>query len=578
MSADNLEDNLKDLHLKVRNYKGFSDDAFGFEQILPVNLIIGRNNTGKSTLLDLINYATSPSDITSLGHRGRTPQVTIENPITAEQIQAVYSLRGQASGRVSQVWSGDDLTFGQQWINARLTWALDANGQANLVDFDVPETFQAAGFPKSRLEIFVRPLMPSIKNPFSDYKFRRILSDRDITPEQEGKDLGIDANGSGFTSTVEKYLHDYGLPENLIERTILDALNKVFEPDGTFIDIGIQRHGDGSWEVYLEEEEKGRILLANTGSGIKTILLVLAFLYLVPHVEGKEPGEYLFGFEELENNLHPALQRRLLLYLRNFAWETGCRIFLTTHSNVSIDLFSEDEQAQILHVNHDGSQASVRAVTTYVHNRGILDDLDVRASDLLQANGVVWVEGPSDRIYFNRWVEIFSDDSLREGVHYQCVFYGGRLLAHLSADDPDVDEDEALKILRVNRHAVVIMDSDKERSNQPISSTKKRIVSEMDNVGGMSWVTKGREIENYLPAQAIAAHYGRSTAKAPTQFADFAAYLSRIKAGEGKRFERKKTLFAERVSRHITLDNARSMLDLEKRMSEAVRRIRKWNA
>ena len=39
-------------------------------------------------------------------------------------------------------------------------------------------------------------------------------------------------------------------------------------------------------------------------------------------------------------------------------------------------------------------------VDTYRDSCHILDDLEARASDLLQANGIVWVEGPSDRIYF----------------------------------------------------------------------------------------------------------------------------------------------------------------------------------
>ena len=50
--------------------------------------------------------------------------------------------------------------------------------------------------------------------------------------------------------------------------------------------------------------------VSHTGSGIKTILLVLVFLYLVPRIERRTLADYVFGFEELENNLHPALQRR----------------------------------------------------------------------------------------------------------------------------------------------------------------------------------------------------------------------------------------------------------------------------
>jgi putative ATP-dependent endonuclease of the OLD family len=212
----------------------------------------------------------------------------------------------------------------------------------------------------------------------------------------------------------------------------LDDLNCIFEPDASFTRILVQQLGDEKainerWEVFLEESEKGRIPLSQSGSGLKTVLLVLIYLYLVPEIEKKELSHYLFGFEELENNLHPALQRRLLSYLRKKAVEKGCRFFLTTHSSVAIDLFASDDQAQILHVTHDGKRASVRTVKTYIENCGVLDDLDIRASDLLQSNGIVWVEGPTDRLYFNHWIDVWTDRKLKEGTHYQCVFYGGRL-------------------------------------------------------------------------------------------------------------------------------------------------------
>jgi len=65
------------------------------------------------------------------------------------------------------------------------------------------------------------------------------------------------------------------------------------------------------WEVYLEESEEGRIPLSHTG-GLKTILLVLSFLYLVPHIE-QAFERVLVRVRGVENNLH-TLQRRLLLF------------------------------------------------------------------------------------------------------------------------------------------------------------------------------------------------------------------------------------------------------------------------
>lgn len=234
-----------------------------------------------------------------------------------------------------------------------------------------------------------------------------------------------------------------------MEDIILKELNRIFRSDAVFNRIICQQLENETWEIYLEEKTKGRIPLSESGSGLKTIILVLVFLYLVPHVEKKKLDEYIFAFEELENNLHPALIRRLLDYLYKIYREQGCIFFLTTHSSIVIDLFSKNKDAQIVHVIHNGETAECRIAKTYIENKKIIDDLDIRASDLLQANVVIWVEGPSDRIYLNKWIELWSDNELKEGTHYQCVFYGGRLLTHLDACEPTEIHDR-VSILNVN--------------------------------------------------------------------------------------------------------------------------------
>jgi putative ATP-dependent endonuclease of OLD family len=196
---------------------------------------------------------------------------------------------------------------------------------------------------------------------------------------------------------------------------------------------------------------------------------------------------------------------------------------------VAIDLFAHDTEGQVLHVTHDRTCAALKRVVTYVDNRGILDDLDIRASDFLQANGIVWLEGPSDRLYFNRWMELISNGAIREGAHYQCVFYGGRLLAHLSASDPTVDVDDVVRILRVNRNAILIVDSDKATSKQQINSTKQRLLDEIKALDGVAWLTAGREVENYIPDSVIAALYPKADLTDRTGYSDFVDTLEAIK-------------------------------------------------
>ena len=109
-------------------------------------------------------------------------------------------------------------------------------------------------------------------------------------------------------------------------------------------------------------------------SGFLPVILVLANLFLIPYHDKTDLDRYVFGLEELENNVHPALQRRLLLYLRKIAIEEDSIFFITTHSNVVIDLFSTDGCAQILHITNDGKESSITKAVTYVQHKDVLDD------------------------------------------------------------------------------------------------------------------------------------------------------------------------------------------------------------
>lgn len=65
----------------------------------------------------------------------------------------------------------------------------------------------------------------------------------------------------------------------------------------------------------------------------------------------------------------------------------------------------------------------------------MLEGLGVRPSDLCLAAGLVWVEGPSDRTYLNRWLSLWCKDNhcihepFEENIHYAYAMYGGALLS-----------------------------------------------------------------------------------------------------------------------------------------------------
>lgn len=223
-----------------------------------------------------------------------------------------------------------------------------------------------------------------------------------------------------------------------------------------------------------------RLPISNLGTGIEE-LVVISTAAVNFHKQ-------VVCIEEPELHIHPLLQRKLIEFLQK---ETDNVYFIATHSPHILDASS----ASVYHVQLTDKSSTAAYCDTGSRRFQICHDLGYQASDLLQANSIIWVEGPSDRIYLSAWLNHIAPD-LIEGLDFSIMFYGGRLLSHLSADDQLVTD--FINLNRLNRNVAVLIDSDKENEGAEINDTKKRIGAELIKNGGFGWVTQGREIENYL--------------------------------------------------------------------------------
>ena len=411
-------------------------------------------------------------------------------------------------------------------------------------------------------------------NPFENYRFLHLQAERDIVQEpiKYNDDISkswIRSNAEGICGLISRMLNDESGNDKgwreYIEKDFLNLINLIVSPEITFTRIYTKTFPNHYHEIYLEEKNKGGIKLSDCGSGLKTIIATLTLLHVIPHLTGNYKN--VFALEELENNLHPSLERKLLKHI----WQYSDRyhdaiIFLTTHSSVALDMFGKDYRSQIVRVCNDGHKSIVETVLSDNDKQILLDDLGVKASDLLQANCLIWVEGPSDRIYIKKWLDLFSNCKLEEGLQYQFICYGGALLSNYTASN----NKNLIDLLKVNRHSYVVMDSDKNSDDTKLKDRVKRISKELPN---SHWITAGKEIENYLPTEALTEYFGKTTnIKKNASFSNLYKKVKNVKTFD-------KASFATEITKNknYTKENLAKCLDLEQKIDELIAFIEKSN-
>ena len=497
----------------ISNYRSFGPEPQLIGPCGKMNLIVGQNNSGKSNVLRFLSEHYSGLIDSLNGNSSYTGFSDLDLPVGLEvgQRRVFLGLRMDEGtierhctikrGEVTKHVNTDNVKrllslppFSSERGVAWFRYVL-GSGRANLVEDDLLASLQrySREFPEHVWITLHQQIFDSRgRGDFQEVQSKVL---RAIGPTRKPKPAVSEI------PAIREVVQSAGNERHPSGRGLIEQLAELQHPSGwqddhlkdTFRQIErFLKTVTGNREASIEIPNDRKSLFVNIngkrlplealGTGVHEVIIIAAHA-TVTHRE-------IICIEEPEIHLHPTLQRKLIQYLQS---NTDNQYFIATHSAHLLD----SPDASVFHVRWEDGHSVVVQVGTPDDRSSVCFDLGYRPSDLVQANCVIWVEGPSDRIYLNHWIKAI-DSSLVEGTHYSIMFYGGRLLSHLSSED---EVEEFISLRRLNRRMVVVMDSDKASSRKRIGSTKRRICDELAQDDGFAWLTKGREIENYLPEE-----------------------------------------------------------------------------
>ena len=447
--------------LTIRNFRRFGDGSDELEVALGpgVTALVGRNDSGKSAVIDAIRYALLTRDQEFI--RVQPEDFHIDN--YGKQASEIYigckltDLTREEKGTFLEYLSyqDDDVVLYVTWTARKLS---EAPGTRRWIDLSVRSGIDGAGpaFDTSVRELlssaYLRPLRDAERemSPGRASRLSQILANVPEIAKGEAFDAdNIPKDATAVANLGLVGLADYlrynvkhhsgvGSAQEAINKQYLTSLSLRRDDLRGKIDVsegGTERARLRQilerLELALHDASSGAPM-GRYGLGSNNLLFMACELLLL----GKEPdGLPLLLIEEPEAHLHPQRQLRLMEFLRQAAESSieganrSVQVLLSTHSP---NLASKIPLSNLIMMEgqHAFSLEKGQTLLEAGDYRFLQRFLDVTKANLFFAHAVIIVEGDAEAILLPVLAGLIGKDLTENGV--SIVNVGGRGLRRFS--------------------------------------------------------------------------------------------------------------------------------------------------
>ncbi|MBI2257612.1 MAG: ATP-binding protein [Flavobacteriia bacterium] len=496
---------IKSIELKDNILKEYHfDDAPFLNELAKINVFIGGNNSGKSRILrylfadndkyryfDYTSYADEKWKLlvnnliqhtkSALKRVSESDFVEQDKLAILNEIELVVNVSSQVARILRIINLIEHLTPADfSTINRHQSNTVSHSYFQRIMQTIKPYYDQLASKTTSESKLYIpilrglRPIQHKEGKVFSNFDSFKLRSSIDYFDEIKNDNLNI-FSGLTMYDEVMKLLLGSVSDRKLIGDFEDFLAEYVFGENITLI----PKYQDDVLHIKIGDEEQLEIY--NLGDGLQALISILFPVFI------RKDKKMLIFIEEPEAHLHPEWQLKLLSALKSFE---NHQYFISTHSNA----FINDDQASIYHVKREKEFSLIKNSNLEFDKLNIIKNLGYRQSDLLLANFILWVEGPSDKTYFEYWISKIAPE-LRGGIDYTIMFYGGSTFKYLIEKNQMID---LSFIKKINQNFGIVLDSDRKSKSENHNSNKKEIEKHFLDNGAFCWLTTFREIENYI--------------------------------------------------------------------------------